>query len=267
MKLPILATLSALALASMAHGGVIVIGSLARSNTARPGEAFEGVILLKNTDRQSAEALVSQTDYHTAADGSTQYGEPGKLPRSNASWLTLTPTRVRLSPGESVPVRYKGRVPADTKLIGSYWSMVMVEPTTPPAITPEGKVDQVSVGLRTTIRFGVQIVTEIGQSGERSLKIESKRLARQDGQRSLELAIANDGQRLLIPQMTVELFDAKGTSIGRFDGGRSRIYPDCSSRMKVDLTDVPVGRYTAMVLLDSGDAQVMGAQYDLEVTP
>lgn len=267
MKKLVTFALAALALGSLANGGVIVIGNLARTTTVKPGETFEGVIFLKNTDKQGAEAVVSQSDYKTFSDGTNNYGDPGKDPRSNASWLTVTPTRVKLAPGESVPVRYKGRIPNDAKLSGTYWSMVMVEPTAPPAITPEGKVDQIAVGLRTTVRFAVQVVTEIGQTGERSLKIQSKKLVQADGKRALEFEILNDGERLLIPLMTVELFDGKGASIGRFDGGRSRIYPDCSVKSKVDLSDVPAGRYTAMVLLDSGDAQVMGAQYDLQVTP
>jgi hypothetical protein len=62
-----------------------------------------------------------------------------------------------------------------------------------------------------------------------------------EGKRTLSLDIGNDGERLLIPAITVELFDQQGASIGRFDAGRTRIYPSCSVRAKVDLTDVPPG--------------------------
>jgi hypothetical protein len=128
-------------------------------------------------------------------------------------------------------------------------------------------VDQLVVGLQTTIRFAIQIVTEIGKGGTRSLQVKDRRIEQGGGKRALQLDIANDGERLLVPMMTVELFDKGGASIGRFDAGRARIYPACSVRAKVDLTDVPLGKYVAMVLLDSGDAQVMGAQYDLEIVP
>ena len=88
-----------------------------------------------------------------------------------------------------------------------------------------------------------------------------------EGKRAFLLDIGNDGERLMVPMMTVELFDAQGATVGRFDAGRARIYPGCSVRAKADLTDVPPGKYTAMVLLDSGDAQVMGAQYDIKIAP
>ncbi len=262
-----LLTLVALAMTTSAQAGIVVIGNLARTSTIKPGDAFEGVILLKNTGKTSADVRVFQTDYLSYADGTNDYGEPGKAPRSNAAWITVTPSRVKLAAGETQPVRYKGRAPVDPKLRGTFWSMIMVEPETAPPITPDGKADQVAVGLQTTIRFAVQIVAEVGQSGTRSLKVQDKRIVHGEGKRALLLDIANDGERLLVPLMTVELFDQQGASIGRFDAGRARIYPACAVRARVDLTDVPNGKYVAMVLLDSGDAQVMGAQYDLEIVP
>lgn len=267
MKRLLLLILGLLALSSPSHAGVVVIGNLARTATIKPGDAFEGVIFLKNTDKQIADIRVFQTDYLSHADGSNDYGEPGKAARSNAGWITVSPTRIKLGPGETLPVRYKGKAPADPKLHGTFWSMIMVEPNSAPAITPEGKADQVAVGLQTTIRFAIQIVTEIGQTGKRSLQVQDKRIVTNEGRRALQLDILNDGERLLIPSISVELFDKGGASVGRFDVGRSRIYPACSLRAKADLNDVPAGKYAAMVLLDSGDAQVMGAQYDIELAP
>lgn len=254
-------------LAPSARAGTVVVGNLARKTTIKPGDAFEGVIFVKNTGAEASEAQIRQTDYSFQADGSNDYGQPGTLPRSNADWITVTPTRVKLAPGETVPVRYKGRAPSGPKLQGTFWSMIMVEPNSAPPITPAGTVDKISVGLQTAVRFGVQIITEIGQAGTRSLTIRDKGILQAEGQRTLHLDIANDGERLLVPLTTVELFDAQGASIGRFDAGRTSIFPTCSVRARVNLTDVPSGKYTAMVLLDSGDAQVLGAQYDLVLAP
>jgi len=123
------------------------------------------VILVKNTGTQAAEARLSQSDYLSHCDGTNDFGEAGKAPRSNANWITLSPSRLKLAPGETQPVRYQGRAPADAKLRGSFWSLIIVEPNAAPGITPEGKPDTVTVGLQTTVRFAVQIVTEIKVSG------------------------------------------------------------------------------------------------------
>jgi hypothetical protein len=264
---PLISLLASLLLLPSSWAGISVIGNLARTTTIKPGDAFEGVILVKNTGTAPADARIFQCDYLMHCDGSNDYGEPGKTPRSNANWITLSPSRLKLAPGEMQPVRYKGRAPADAKLRGSYWSMIIVEPSSAPAVTPEGKPDTVALGLQTSVRFAVQIVTEIGKTGTRSLQVLEKCLVKADGKRFFQLDIGNDGERLLIPAIGVELFDQKGASLGRFDAGRTRIYPTCSVRAKVDLTDLPCGKYVAMVLLDSGDTQVMGAQYDLDLQP
>jgi len=247
--------------------GISIIGKLARTATIKPGEAFDGVIFIKNNGKQATDIRLFQTDYRSQSDGSNDYGEPGQAQRSNANWITVSPTRLKLAPGETQPVRYQGRAPAEVKRHGTYWSMIMIEPNEAPAITPDGQPDTVAVGLQTTIRFAVQIVTAIGEGGTRSLQVLDKCLLNQEGKRALHLDVGNDGERLLIPTMTVELFNQKGASMGRFLAGRARIYPGCSVRAKVDLTAVPAGKYVAMVLLDSGDAQVMGAQVDLELAP
>jgi hypothetical protein len=252
-------------LPSAQSAGIAVIGNLARLSTIKPGDTFDGVILLKNPDAAPAEARIFQTDYLTDAHGRNEYGEPGSTPRSNANWISVTPTRVKLGAGETVTVRYKGRAPADSKLRGTYWSMIMVEPVKAPAAPADNK--QAAVGLQTMIRFGVQVVTELGREGTRSLQILDKCLVKEESRRFFHLDVGNNGERMLVPMIGLELFDSKGSSLGRFDGGRARIYPTCSARSKIDLSDVPAGQYTAMVLLDSGGDQVMGAQYDLAIEP
>ncbi len=174
MKRPLLFLLFSLLWLPCSQAGLSVIGNLARTATIKPGESFEGVIFVKNTGTQTADARVSQSDYLSRCDGTNEFNEAGQGPRSNANWITLSPGRLKLAPGETQPVRYKGRAPADAKLRGSYWSLIIVEPNAAPGITPEGKPDTVAVGLQTTVRFAVQIVTEIGKTGTRSLQVLQK---------------------------------------------------------------------------------------------
>jgi hypothetical protein len=251
----------------VAPAAVSVVGSLSRQSKAQPGGTFEGVIFLKNTGSRPAEARAFQTDYLFHADGTNQYGEPGSHPRSNGGWITLTPIRVKLGAGETVPVRYKGKVPADAELRGTYWSMIMIEPLAAEAEVPSGGEQKVAVGLQTKIRMGVQILTEVGRDAKNQLQVLEKSLNKTDGRRLLQVDLGNNGERMLTPAVNVELFDSNGASIGRFEGGRMRILPTCSVRSKVDLSDVPAGKYSAMVLLDAGGDQVMGAQYDLQIDP
>src|SRR5688500_7018448 len=106
----------ALGLLAQSSASVAVVGSLSRDAKLQPGATFEGVIVLKNTGKQPGEARVFQTDYSFQADGSNEFGDPGQHPRSNANWLSVTPARVKIPAGETVSVRYKGKVPADARL-------------------------------------------------------------------------------------------------------------------------------------------------------
>lgn len=256
-----------LATATDSFAGVAVIGSLVRHYATKPGETFEGIILLKNTGSEAVEMGIGQTDYLFAADGSNHYDKPGTHPRSNAGWLSINPARAFVAPQSTVSVYYKGKVPAASDLRGTYWSMIMVEPINVPTPEVKDEKEKVVVGIRTIMRYAVQVVTEIGATGTESLNVLEKRLIVNGGKKVLELDVGNNGERVQIPTLWAEFYNEQGISIGRFEGGRWRIYPTCSVRYKVDLADIPAGKYTAMIVMDTGGDYVTGAQYSLEIAP
>ncbi|UCB52269.1 MAG: hypothetical protein JSV10_09840 [Candidatus Zixiibacteriota bacterium] len=261
--------------------GVLVMGELTREKTLQPGETHEGTINLKNTGETSCQVNVFQTDYLFYADGSNVYGEPGTVVRSNADWLSVAPNRLTIPPNEMASVYYTVRVPQIQKLasiynniqvlespdlIGTYWSMVIVEPvpqTGPEAIEDETR--KVKMGIQTKIRYGIQMVNNIGDTGSRKIKFSDKKLINQDERKFLQMDIENIGERWLSPTLWVEIYDSHGAKVGRFESSKKRIYPGCSVRHKVDLTDVPKGKYQALVVADNGDEYVFGAKYDFGI--
>ncbi len=100
--------------------------------------------------------------------------------------------------------------------------------------------------MQTVVRFGVQIVTEINDTGTRDLSILKKRILSTEGESYIQLDVGNSGELLLIPTIWMELYSKQGESIGRFDGGRFRIYPGCSVRSSIDISNVPKGDYLAL---------------------
>jgi hypothetical protein len=221
---------------------------------------------LKNTGENPSEVKIYQTDHLFFADGKNLFGEPGSIARSNARWITVSPKRLTVPPKDTVSVYYTVQVPKNPDLKGSYWSMVMVEPIaegSPESVKEEeGKV---KVGLQTVIRYGIQIVTDIGSTGERNLRFQGKRLISEDGKKALELDIENTGERWISPLVWVELYSQEGKNIGRFESNRQRIYPGCSVGHKIDLSGVPGGKYKALVVADNKDDYVVGGQYDLQI--
>ncbi|MCJ7459617.1 MAG: hypothetical protein MUP17_11580 [candidate division Zixibacteria bacterium] len=253
-------------LGESSFAGVSLIGELTREKTMQPGEKFEGKVTLKNTGETSWEVTIYKTDYLFYADGSNIYGESGRIPRSNAGWLSISPTRLTIPPKEMASVYYIIEVPQQPDLIGTYWSMLMVEPTSETGSKDiEDETGKVKLGIKTVLRYGIQIVTNIGDTGDRKIKFLDKKLISQDGRRTLQMDIENIGERWLRPTLWVELYDKGGKNMGRFGNRQLRIYPGCSIRHKIDLGDVPIGKYKALVMVDNGDEYVFGAQYDLEI--
>ena len=250
---------------SKACAGVSIVGGLTHQKQASSGETYKGSILIKNPDDQPQEVKIYQTDYYFRFDGTNNYGPPGKLERSNADWLSFSPRRLVIPPKETAVVNYTVKVPTDANLVGTYWSMLMVEGipqgSRESSLPENGKT---KVGITQIMRYAVQMITHIGDSGQRQLKFLETKLLRENEKRLLQADIENTGQRWLRPFLWAELYDENGRYIGRFEGSRKRIYPGTSVRYIVDLTGVPEGTYKALVVADSGGDEIFGANHTLK---
>lgn len=243
-----------LAFVRPASAAIVVLSSLAQEHTLTPGEEFDGTIFLRNSGTETATARVSQTDYTYTADGANDYGTPGTATRSNARWLTPATTLVTIAPQQVVPLNYRGKIPSGAALNGSYWSIIMVE-------NAAGAAD--ANGISTITRYGIQIVTHIGQTGARSVRFAKRENQRDDKGAAVHLDLENDGQRLIFPRLWIELFDRDGKKLGRFGGESVRLYPACSARYRVALPAIPAGTYQVLILADCGGDQMVGMQSEL----
>lgn len=241
------------------------MGGLTHERVAKVGETYRGVIFIRNSSEKLQEVKVYHTDYLFFFDGRSIYGEPGKDARSNANWISFRPKRLTIPPKETSGVNYTVNVPDDENLVGTYWSMLMVEgisKNSPGAIREEkGKV---KLGIRQVTRYGIQMVTNIGDTGARRLKFLETKLLKEEERRILQVDMENIGERWLRPFLWAELYDEKGSYIGRFEGGGWRIYPGTSVRYRLDLSQAPKGEYKALVIADCGGEDVFGVTCTLK---
>lgn len=246
------------------EAGVAVLGSLARDTAVEPGELFEGAIELKNTGNSSQDVRLYQTDYVFAADGSNRYDPVGSHSRSNGLWLAVTPSIVTVPSGQTVVARYRGKVPSDPGLSGTYWSAIMVEPQ----VSAEQSVSsgkEVQASLRTVVRYAIQVVTEVGPKRERKVRFQDKRIVEADGKRLLQVDVENTGEAFLAPTLWAEFYDSAGQRRSRLQAFAKRLFPGCSVRHVLDLSGLPADRYRVLLVLDNGDESVFGAQYTLNL--
>ena len=247
------------------EAGVSVIGGLSHKKQAEIGETYKGLILIRNTGDEPQEVKVYQNDYLFFFDGRNAFGEPGKDPRSNANWLIFNPHRLTIPPNGTATVNYTIKVPEDPNLVGTYWSVLMVEgiPETSPESSKAEK-DETKIGITQVMRYALQMVTHIGDTGERKLKFLNTKLLKEEKQRILQVDIENIGERYLAHFLWAELYDEQGRYIGKFEERRLGTYPGTSVRYRIDLSQVPEGNYKAMVVADCGGDYIFGANYNLK---
>lgn len=266
---PLIAALF-IACAPGAPAQVSIIGDLSQDHDGRPGESYNGSILVKNDSNEPQEAKIYQTDYLFSWDGTNDYAEAGTTPRSNARWVSYSPSFLVIPPQGSVTVNFTVAVPKTPdgkELVGTYWSMLMVEGIAreSPESTLAKKNRKPEMGVRQTLRYGIQIATHIEGTGKRSIRfIQAKLVRGERGESLLQVDLEDNGTLGFKPDVYVELFDGKGVSQGKFPGQRYRLYPGTSVRQTIGLKGIGTGTYKALVVVDAGGDDVYGAQYTLE---
>lgn len=254
--------------ASISTAQISIIGELSQDWEARPGEQYDGTIIVRNDTEEPQEAKVYQTDYLFSADGTNRYDEPGSHSRSNAAWVTFSPTYVVLPPQATVNVSFSVRIPPPgaKSLAGSYWSMLMVEGISKSSAESSRRDRRTEMGITQAIRYGIQIATHIAGTGARTVEFKNPKVVSKDPVgKVFQIDVENTGNLGMRPEVYLELFNKAGISQGKFAGVRYRLYPGTSVRQTIDLTGVPQGEYKALVVVDAGGDDVFGAQYTLQL--
>jgi hypothetical protein len=246
---------------------VSVVGELSQDLVVKPGGEYSGSIIIRNDTNEPQEAKVYQTDYTFQWNGTNNYGEPGKLPRSNAKWITFSPAFITLPPMGTITLHYTLNVPKESQnatLAGTYWSMLMVEGIAKGSAESSAPQNG-QMGIRQTIRYGIQIASTIAKTGTKKIQFLAANIVqKEDGKRLLQIDIENTGDIGIRPDVYVELFNDQGVSLGKFSGVKNRIYPGTSVRESIDVSSVEKGTYKALVVVDTGGDDVFGSQYTLK---
>jgi hypothetical protein len=242
------------------YASVEVLGSLKLVNNTNPGDVVKGEIKIQNNDSADQEVRIYQTDLLYNLKDNTFYDEPGGNSRSNAKWIQYSPKTVILKGKETRNIEYEISVPKVDSLKGTYWSVIMVEGVTPP--NPNQKGD---LNIRTVTRYAVQIVTEMTNKGKGSLKFFEPTLIREENKKLfLAVDLINNGDHYISPEVSIQLYDEKGTLVKTITTPKKGLYPTTSTRFKLDLEDLPSKKtYTAMIVAAGSDDDVFGLEYKL----
>nr|WP_321354382.1 hypothetical protein [uncultured Draconibacterium sp.] len=246
---------------NLSYANIVVLNGLTHEDEVEVGSNYRGAIQVQNTGTEAQSVKVYQRDYWYSFSGESRHDEAGTLARSNADWIKYTPTLLTLQPNEMAMIDFEVNVPDNDTLNGTYWSVIMVE-----GIQPEDTSASSGVKIRTAIRYAVQIITNIGSTGKRDLQFLGMELTPgEDETQVLNVAIENTGERILKPELNLELFNAEGESIGVFKAERRKTYPTTSILLSLPLEGVKPGAYAAVLIADCDEDNIFGTNITLEL--
>lgn len=252
------ALLLAILLSARAEAALLLNGELTHEYTTAPGQQLSGMVEVQNNGAQAIELLVTQAD--SAPDGSTSHH-----PRSNRSWVYLTQDRLLLQPGTTEQISYTIAVPAG-KGSGTYWSGINIEPVTAESQTPPAQPGQVTVGVKQKVRYSVSLLTHIGQGAGKVVFGKPTLQNTQGGDKLLQLNLANQGIFHSRPELSMEVFDQNGRTLGTWHGNKRGLFPGVSKTFEIPLHNLAPGQYKALLMAeDANSGRTFGADMQLNI--
>ncbi|OUM99915.1 MAG: hypothetical protein BAA04_13035 [Firmicutes bacterium ZCTH02-B6] len=249
---------------------ILINNGLTHVYAVVPGGTYDGELLIANPDTSDVTLLLYLSDYLFDAEDTIEYGDPGSHARSNAPWITIGAERVTVPAGTERAVPFRISVPDDPSLTGTYWSLIMVEPLPPEEFQEVDNFEEVTDPtfiIRTIVRYGIQIITDISGTGEPALQLSGARLALEpegDGP-TFVVDVANLGTQWINPDTWLELYDLQGTQLAIIPGDGGRIFPNTSVRQRFFLPPLESGDYLALLVIDGGGQHVFAARYTLRI--
>lgn len=239
---------------------LVVQGALTRQHDLEVGQAATGHITLDNSGDAAVRVRVTPADYTFDAGGQVRFGSPGQAARSNAGWMgldgDLNGDLMTVPPHSAATLVYRLRVPA-TAPVGTSWSVLLLEPLADPAAP--------LAGLGQTLRYAVQIVTNVGAGGRPALLFTRPVVQPEGATLRLQLDLENHGERLSRPGLRARLCVPDGDCLASGDSPAARVYPDTAVRhtFALDLSGLPPGAYELRVAADDSVNDVFEVRYTL----
>lgn len=233
----------------------LVVNELSYFGEMQPGSQQQVKLTLHNNSKDVETIDLKLSNYSCNSEGQHFYEEESPYhSRTNISWIRLNTNRVKLLPGETTIVYYWINVPPDSNLKGSYWSVLLIEPTEASSVLNN---NQEGYALKVKIRFAHHIVTTIGK-GQSKLEIVKKEIKSINNRKFLSIHIANKGDVFLNPTLTLKLYNEQGKLEHTLNTQKERLYPGNSQRYLLDIQNINENKMKGFLLLDSGEDHLFG---------
>lgn len=210
----------------------------------KPGQTVSRTFQVTNGTGTTAHFQSVIYDW-TFEDSKNRFVQPGSLPTSALTWLTVTPERFRLQPSEQQLITVIAAAPPDAA--GARFAGIFAE-TVPADQNPDGW--NMGIGAR----LGVLVPIRVLGSGTEAAEVASISLS--DEARDVAVVAANVGDVHLRPTAKVALM-REGQIIGTAQSrGSTRLLPGQRKVINIPLElELDAGTYDILGILSYGEGR------------
>lgn len=257
----LLSILIAICLTASSFASIVVVNGLSHEHTLTGTQKAQGNVVIRNTGEKIKRAKVYKTDVYHYCTGETNFDEAVNRDRCSAKWTTISDNELILQPGQTFTLTYALNPPESLEKSGSYWAVIMVEEMEDLDTT----LPNAGVKVNALVRYAIQIIGNYEKEAIKQLDILDVSLDTSKGYNQVKVSIQNPGNILMKPIMILEIYDTDGSQIARKEIPYQKIYPGFCKLFEIPITDVPSGKYEAILVADCGDENIYGLKLELEV--
>lgn len=226
----------------------------------QPGETVTQIVTFSNTSKSELNFISSIKDWDRDSTGIKLYYPAGRLPVSNAKWLSLASSSVSLAPGEVREVSLNMKIPEDGGAARLTNSMLFFT-----QVKPQNKVNarNANMGVDILFEMGIQVyhVPEGLSPGDLEFLAFEERAAASatDTLKTMAVKIRNSGNINKDAYVRFELTNKTSGEEIQMKPIAIAMLPKAEQWVNLDLPAKLKGKFLVVAILDAG------SQYDLKV--
>lgn len=235
-----------------------------------PGKAVSKAITVSHSGKRPMSLAVSVKDYCYNDEGRKEESEPGSMPEGLGQWISVSPLKFDLQPGESRPVTFTVNLPPDAS--GSHWSMIYITQTNKPKPTKLKKGEsglEIFTFFRSAVRvrqYDPSIKEKAGHISDMNVELNTK-----TAPLVVSVTFENDTKNILRCRGHVQILDENGEMITELllhKGGAFAGYPYRPRVVRAIMKDkLPPGTYIALTTIDFGGEDLVAGELEFDVKP
>ncbi|MBN7817696.1 hypothetical protein [Algoriphagus pacificus] len=237
---------------------VTIINGLTHIYNGISGDVIEGEIILINGSDVEQRVKFVINEAILSCEKSRFFTEKDPHPQSSSDWVDNAVNERVLMPNERYVHKFKIKIPVDTSLKGSFWSVIMVSVENP----IKEEVINSSIGLNTKIQYAVALLTNVNGFNESNLDFENVQFDEQSEAKVLGVKIRNQGSFIEGVKLTLEVYDVLGQKVKVLDTDRNLVFPGVCRDFKIDISDLPKGNYQCLLVAETRN-EFVGANINL----